>query len=161
MQASDLDYETESRGELPGAYDEWPVGPGDGRFNRRQDGPPGAVVLDVRVEHGYVVVETMPETDEETGGFEGRYGPWTPQNIDSGPMADYQPDTRDQLGNDPLGLNGPYEVFGNTIQAADLPGGTWPADADLTAKQARDWAAARGDQHTAALFEQIDTEING
>lgn len=163
MDATQFDYavdvETDLGLTLPEAYDEWPVGDGSGTVNRRQDGRPGHVVLDVRVTpNGYVVVEEMPDRDEDTGGLEGRFGDWTPADLNSGPMADYKPDVRDQLANNPLGQGGPYEVYGRTVGKADMAGGTWPADPDLSAAQVREWARCRGDDHLAGIIDQLASE---
>lgn len=160
MLEADFDVQADTRGDLPAAYNEWPVGdPDTGRFNRRDDGRSGHVVLDVRVSpSGYVIVEEMPVRDEDVGGLEGRFGDWTPSDLDAGPMADYQPDTRDMLANRPLGANGPYEVYGNTVAESDMAGGSWPSDADMSAAQAREWAKARGDDHLAEIMDQLASE---
>lgn len=158
MRAADFDFESEPRGDLPDGLDEWPV---PVPFNRLNDGKPDHVILDVRVTaSGHVVVEEMPIRDERTGGLEGRFGDWTPSDVNSGPMADYQPDMRDQLQNNPIGGGNPsfeYEVYGRTISEADFPNGA-PADPDLGVDEVVAWAKARGDGHFAGIMERIRDE---
>jgi len=160
MHADDFDVETEPGFDLPDAYDEWPIGdPDDKQFNRRDDGRAGHVVIGVRLSpQDRILVEQLPARDENTGGLEGRFGTWTPTNIDTGPMADYEADVRDALSNRPLGSRAPYEVYGREISANDMAGGTWPADNDLSAAQVREWARARGDDHLTDIMDRLNSE---
>lgn len=146
---------------------------GTGEINRYRDGEDGHVVLTETYEvQGSAVVysvEQMPIRDEGTGGFEGRYGDWTPQDVDSGPMAEYQPDTRDRLRNQPLGTStnasGEYEMpdeppyGGSTFDERMFPDG-WPTGPDLSADEVVAWLTARGDTYTASVFEDLREELD-
>lgn len=157
MKATDLDGEVSIRGD---SGDTW---------NPYQDADDGEVgIRKERTEYTNqageplivaVSTEAMPVTDESTGGFEGRFGDWQPSDVNSGEMANYQPDTRDQLQNNPLGTNGPYDVNGNTVDASDMPGGTWPSGPDLTVNQVIAWAEARGDQAFADKVTYLQNEL--
>lgn len=162
MNAKDFDVDTTPRGDLPSRYDEWPIGhPDTGVFNRLNDGKPDHVVLDVRVNRaGYVVIEELPIRDEDVGGLEGRFGDWTPNDVDSGPMASYEPDMRDQLKNNPVGAEGAgfdYEVYGRTIAESDFPNGA-PTDPDLSFDEVISWAQARGDRHFSSIIDRVKQE---
>lgn len=132
-----------------------------GTVNRLQSAKRGHVRLrEYTSPQGYVIIEEMPDRDEDAGGLEGRYGTWEPNDVTTGSMADYQPDTVDQLTNGPLGLNGPYEVYGTTVDAGQMAGGAWPGSPDLSAQQVRDWAKARNDPDTADVFQALIDEPN-
>lgn len=177
MKASELDADIQcpicsGTGDEPGesqAYGVCPRCNGTGTINRYRDGPDGEIVISERYEdrgdHVVSVVETVPIRCEDTGGFEGRFGTWTPSDVTTGPMADYQDDVKDQLKNNPLGTGGPYQLpdtepyNGARVSASDLPGGQWPADGDLTMNQVVSWYRTRGDERTASVYEKIQTEL--
>lgn len=65
--------------------------------------------------------------------FDQRFGPSTNADLSGPPKADYEADIRDQLQNKPLGTGTPYP---SGLDKSAFPGGTWPADGDLTINQA-------------------------
>lgn len=184
MKATDLDYDVECPvcvdGE-PERYDGCPACDGSGTINRYRDGRPGHVTLDLRLSpRGLVVREEMPVRDENTGGFEGRYGNWTPTDITTGAMAGYEQDTVDQLANRPIGSNDSLygtkrraestdatvgdppelekEEVAPPISVDNFPSGSFPASPDLSEEEITAWQRARGSEHTARLFERIREE---
>jgi len=158
MHADDFDVDSEPRGDLPDAYDEWPVLV---PFNRLTDRSADSVIMDVRVNAtGHVVVEEMPVRAEDVGGLEGRFGDWQPTDINSGPMADYEDDTRAALANR-LPEAAPVEAYGRTIEADAVPGvNCQDCDGiDMCPACVRDWMRARGDDHAADLWDRLSEEL--
>lgn len=176
MDASTFDYDTECTACPDGpatGYQQCPVCNGDGTMNRLTDGTRLGRARDIandpseerfvltlagQTDGGFLRLEFLPVRSESRGGLEGRYGTWMPDDLTTGPMADYQPDTTDQLANRGLGTNGPYEVYGNQVAAADMAGGQWPGGSDLSFAQVVAWSRARGDAPTAERFEMLAAE---
>lgn len=160
------------------ARDACPRCGGSGTINRYRDGPDGEIVIREEYrEEGPAIVfgtESMPVTSEDTGGFDGRFGDWVPEDLTTGPMADYQSDVLDRLGNNPLSkntnTNGEYELpdeppyHGKKYGASDLKGGNWPKDcADCTGSDpcpghVVTWLQARGDDATASVIKDMVDE---
>lgn len=157
---------------------------GTGRINRFGPNDPShthsgdhVISREQLLPNGAVFVEKMPITSEDTGGFNGRYGDWTPQDVTTGPMADYQQDTKDRLQNKPLGTstnsNGVYDLpdeepyNGRNLSESDLPNG-WLGDGTCSACNGQDicptctmaWLRARGDEFTASVLESVVNELN-
>lgn len=167
MQASQLDYDMEcpACGGTGDALEAdrrsaCPICEGTGTFNRNTSMPSGEVLIgEVNYYQQGPVIKVerlgrMPIQDDVTGGFEGRFGSFQPSN----PDPNYEPDTADQFNNSPLGTNGPYDVYGYTVDSSNMPGGSWPSGADLTVNQAIAWKRARGDEITAQRLETIKSE---
>jgi len=171
MQATALDYTTTCRvcvdDDLPEAYDECPAcGSGrhshddhdDGRVNRLAAAYDGEVRVDERTnQQGLVVLETVPIAEDGTGGFDGRYGPFTPDEIDE----DLPPDVRDRLEN--TAENAPYSLAGRTVvEREEFPGEDCEGEDCETADPCIDcliaWTRARGDDHEADLLEALKVE---
>jgi hypothetical protein len=129
-----------------------------------------------------LIVEKMPRTSENSGGFDGRYGDWTPQDTSTEAMAEYEPDLLDRLRNDALGTstnsNDEYvlpddefpddELYsGTNLSKNDLPHG-WIGDGSCSACNGQDicptctigWVRARGDEYTASVLESVVDELD-
>jgi len=172
MKGTDFDYVADCRAcanGVPEKYDTCPAC-GDGRHshddngsgdvNRLQAAKDGHVRIDERVSrHGYVLIEETPVRDEETGGLEGRYGTWVPDDVDSGPMADYEEDTRLALKNE-LSEATEVSAHGNTITGEDIPGNGCDCDGtDPCPGCVESWARARGDDNFADVIAQLRSEM--
>lgn len=186
MDASDLDYSVDIRDAIfdwnkddpPPRYASWAdarpktlgstrsdyrLSPAvdDETIHRLNDGPNGVVTLALYCDPvtGLVKDVQMPIRDERTGGFEGRFGSWSPSDVNVGPMSDYDDDMRDQLMNNPLGAGGPYVIRGNRVDASVF-GGSWPTDSDLSISEVIAWVEARGDSQFGRVLRRIRDELN-
>lgn len=174
MKATDLDYDTDcpicnrTNDKNPNLdlYPECPACNDSGKVNRYQDADDGKVVI------GYheaeisqrgetetlAAIHEMPERDEETGGFEGRFGDWTPHDVDSDPMTEYEQDTRERLQNQQW--VGEYRVGGNAVNAKNIGEGVdGPSNPDFSLSEVVQWKKERGDPHRASELEEIEAEM--
>jgi len=148
---------------------------GDGTINRYRENLEGSELVlaeqyDVNGVYAVFGTTTMPETSEETGGFDGRFGDWTPEDLTTGAVSEAAQDLKDRIGNNPLGANvnasGEYDLAdGPTFEAADLKGGVWPRDCpdcgtnDLCAGHIVSWLQARGTERLARQLDTVFTDL--
>lgn len=150
---------------------------GEQRINRYGPNDPSTahsgnhvVLREIVGPDGALLVEKMPITDRKTGGFNGRYGDWTPDDVMTGPMAEYQPDTKDRLENKAFGnrgnadgeyqLDGEESTTGSTVAESDFRPGLPTTNHDMPPREVVDWLNARGDTNTAQVIKKVADEVD-